>query len=141
MSSLYTINCTQVAKWLVAYDRISIGEWTYWNFQKSVKTNITCEVAQRYGTFFNNKKHINYCFKLCYKMCTLQCCKCNYNTICKQHQRNKNKYISVKCQSNLKNLQNVPYVIYQSPSYMSTILSTHPLHTIIIILDISMHIQ
>lgn len=82
------VNCTQIAKWLVAYDRISTGEWMYWNFHKKVKTNITCEVAQQYGTFFNNKKHINCCFKLCCKMCTLQCCKCNYSTICKQHQKN-----------------------------------------------------
>ncbi len=37
-------------------------------------------------------------------------------------------HICIKCHSNLNKLQNVTYVVYQPPSYMATLLSTHTLH-------------
>jgi hypothetical protein len=37
-------------------------------------------------------------------------------------------HICIKCHSNLNKPQNATYVVYQPPSYMATLLSTHPLH-------------
>jgi hypothetical protein len=50
---------------------------------------------------------------------------------------------NIKCHSNLNKPQNVAYVIYyQPPSYMGTLVSTHPLHVqLLSFLDIGMHMQ
>lgn len=37
-------------------------------------------------------------------------------------------YICNKCHSNQKNPRNATYVVYQAPSYMATLLSTHLVH-------------
>ncbi len=52
-------------------------------------------------------------------------------------------HICVKCHSNLNKPQNVAYIIYyQPPSYMGTLLSTHPLHVqILSFIVIGMHMQ
>jgi hypothetical protein len=49
--------------------------------------------------------------------------------------------ICVKCHSNLNKPQNATYIIYyQPPSYMGTLLSTHPFHVqFLSFLDIGMH--
>jgi hypothetical protein len=52
-------------------------------------------------------------------------------------------HICIKCHSNLNKPQNVTYIIYyQPPSYMGTLLSTHPLHVqLLSFIDIGMHMQ
>jgi len=37
-------------------------------------------------------------------------------------------HICIKCHSNLNKPQNTAYVVYQPPSYMATLLCTHPLY-------------
>jgi hypothetical protein len=51
-------------------------------------------------------------------------------------------HIWIKCHSNLNKPLNVAYVIYQPPSYMATLLSTHSLHVqLLSFLNIGMQMQ
>jgi len=51
-------------------------------------------------------------------------------------------YLCNKCHSNQKKPWNATYVVYQAPSYMATLLSTHPIHVqLLYFLNITLQMQ
>jgi hypothetical protein len=50
--------------------------------------------------------------------------------------------VRLKCKSNMNVPPNSKYVVYQSPSYFNSIVSSHPLHVqLLSFLDIGIHIE